>query len=188
MRSPFVTLGRFIAICLVAFAMSFALLLIFQSIFNPFHVVLTNSMSPYIKAGDAVVIKDVDPEEVDVGDIIIFLDPDEKERFVIHRVVDIENQEYVRLFTTKGDNNPASDADRIPSGQVVGGMAVRLPHFGSFLNFISSPGGYVSCIAIPAGLSMFLIFMLAVLDRADRRRRGARNPFKVYPTSGYHGY
>lgn len=154
------TLARLAAIVLVAIAMSLALLIITQRVFNPFHVVISDSMSPQIKTGDAVIMKDLEADTVKPGDVIIFHDPEDKANLVIHRVVNVEEQGGVKFFSTKGDNNKEADNWKISAGEVLGGVAVTLPGFGSFLDFMTTPKGYTSCIVIPAAASILIVMLL----------------------------
>jgi signal peptidase I len=170
-------LVRFTVIILVIIAMSLAMLLIARRIFNPFRVVVNNSMYPQIKTGDAVVIKDIEASNVKIGEVIIFRDPQHKEDLVIHRVIQVEDRGGVKFFSTKGDNNKDADNWKISAGEVVGGIAVRLPGFGSFLDFITTPKGYVSCLVIPAVGSIVLVMLLALIEKVlDMGKRSAERP------------
>src|SRR5450759_2618830 len=71
-------LVRFTAVILVIVALSLAMLIIAQRIFNPFHIVVNNSMSPQISKGDAVIIKDIEPNTVKVGEVISSATPSTK--------------------------------------------------------------------------------------------------------------
>lgn len=177
------SVGRFAAAVLIAIAMCLMLLLITQQVFNPFQVVLSDSMYPQIKTGDAIVISDLDPADVEVGEVIVFQDPEEKGQFVIHRVVSIEDAGTVLFFTTKGDNNPSPDPGKVPTGELVGGVAVKLAGFGSFLDFISTPRGYVSCIAIPAALSLLLVFLVYLIEKVFHIPHHTRRTTALKPTS-----
>jgi signal peptidase I len=161
---------RFAAMLLIAMAMALALLLIAQRIFNPFHVVASGSMTPQYEIGDAIVVKDIKTEDIKAGEVIIFSDPDKTGDYIIHRVIGIEEASPARYFLTKGDNNPVADNWKVSSGDVAGGVAMRLPHFGSFLNFLSNPKGYLSLIAAPGMVSLLLVFLLSIFDRLDRAR------------------
>ncbi len=169
---------RLTAVLLVALAMSLSLLLIAQRVFNPFHVVISNSMSPQIKIGDAVIMKDIDAAIVKPGQVIIFHDPNDKENLIIHRVVGVEDKGGVKFFSTKGDNNKELDNWQISMGEVVGGVAVTLPHFGSFLDFVSTPKGFVACIVIPAIASLLIVMLLGFAEKLVglSRRKNAMPP------------
>jgi signal peptidase len=80
---------------------------------KPVMAVVSSSMEPTFSKGDLVVIKGVEPEEIKVGDIIVYYNPF-KHIPVVHRVVAIEEMDGRRYFITKGDNNltnPYPDQD-----------------------------------------------------------------------------
>lgn len=170
------SLVRLLAITLVAVAFSLALLIIAQRALTPFHVVTGESMSPQVKSGDAVVLGQVEPDDIKVGQVIIFRDPEDRERLVIHRVVAVEDTGSTRLFTTKGDNNPVKDTWKVAPGDVVGDVLVNVPGLGSFLRFITRPRGYIGCVAIPAAVALSLAVLLGIGELAGRPRyRGGKD-------------
>ncbi len=169
-KPPFGVLGsavRLLAIILITIALSLALLVIIQRVFMPFHPVTGQSMAPQIKGGDAVLIRDVDTDDVRVGKVIIFHDPEDPERLVIHRVVDVDSSGGTVRYTTRGDNNPVSDPWRVSPGAVVGGVALNLPGLGSLLEFLGQPKGYIACVAIPGAVALSLVFLLALAEVND---------------------
>jgi signal peptidase I len=176
-------LTRFIAILLVACAMSLALLLIAQRIFSPFHVVVSNSMFPQIKTGDAVVVKDIDPAAVQIGQIVIFHDPEDKSNYVIHRVISVEDVGGVKFYSTRGDHNDVPDNWKISQGEVVGGVAVTLPGFGAFLDFVSTAKGYVSFIVIPALASLVIVMLLGLIEKLTALSKRNEPSVQVPPTA-----
>jgi signal peptidase len=160
----------FFSVILIAAAMSISLLIIAQRIFEPFHVVVSNSMAPQISKGDAVMIKDIEPNNVKVGQVIVFRDPEQKDEMIIHRVVAVEPSGQAILFTTKGDNNPVDDDWRVSTGEIVGAVGLHVPRFGSFVAFISTSRGYFSCVAIPGAVALALVFLLGIGETAEKRR------------------
>jgi signal peptidase I len=177
----FQKIGRIAAILLVAVAFSLTLLIVIQEFGSPFHAIVSDSMAPQYKTGDAVVIKDMETEEIKAGEVIIFKDPRDTDSYIIHRVVAVEDTGYARFFTTKGDNNPKNDGWKIPSGDVVGGVAMKIPGFGVFLDTITSPRGYIACVAIPTVLSLFLVFLLSFGEKATVKARDERRVFYTPP-------
>ncbi len=93
--------------------------------------VLSGSMSPTFDRGDAVVIRKLskaEKNELVEGDIIQFISG---AKFVIHRIVDIGNDEYGnRTFVTKGDHNNANDLDAVGYDQIVGKVSFTIPYIG----------------------------------------------------------
>ena len=175
-------LTRFVACCLIAGAVACALLLIGQRVFSPFHVVISDSMYPQIRTGDAVVMKNIDPAKVKTGDIIIFRNPGKPEDLVIHRVVAVSESGQAHFYSTKGDNNPAGDDWQVTMGQVVGGVVVTVHNFGWFIDFLQSPRGYVVCIVLPFALSIMLVFILSMVERFQKRRLKRTSAYHVDPT------
>ena len=87
--------------------------------------------------GDIMVLKGKNPENIRVGDIIVFWSA--RKDPIIHRVVNKWRENNIYYFQTKGDNyktNPASisnmllDETRISQGQVVGNAVLRIPFLG----------------------------------------------------------
>jgi signal peptidase len=85
-----------------------------------------NSMNPALYPGDVVVTRETKPEAIRVGDVIRFrrdgLD-------VVHRVVEIVEQDSGLVFTTRGDNNNTDDAP-VMAEQVQGKLILTIPKIG----------------------------------------------------------
>lgn len=77
-------------------------------------VVLTDSMDPLIAEGDVIFAKDVDADDIKVGDVISFFDPASPDDAVLtHRVIAIEtDEEGNRSAITAGDFNANRDYER----------------------------------------------------------------------------
>ena len=71
---------------------------------RPMMAVVSRSMEPTLNVGDLVVIKGVSIDEVKVGDIIVYYNPLSR-ILVVHRVIDIQEDDGRILLYTKGDNN-----------------------------------------------------------------------------------
>ena len=164
-------LGTLSMTVMVILALSVSLLIIFQFLFSPFHVVRSNSMSPNICTDDAIIIKDIDPSEIEVGNVVIFRDPDRSGNLIVHRVVGLENEGEKTYLTTRGDANPVEDPFRVKTQAVIGSVALKIPKFGAFLDFVQSPRGFTCLVIIPVA-----IFLLLVLSQGFRRRRRPQEP------------
>lgn len=77
--------------------------------YRPFFI-LTESMIPTIPVHSVVIGKPIDPEDIQVGDIVSY----KKAVTIIHRVKDITDEGFI----FKGDNNPSSDREVITSDQI----------------------------------------------------------------------
>ncbi|CAB50358.1 signal peptidase I [Pyrococcus abyssi] len=89
---------------------------------TPLVVVASGSMRPVFYPGDVVLLKGVKPEEIKVGDVIVYKSAFSKYP-IIHRVRGIK-QVYINgkpqlCFITWGDNNPVPDLYELPNGGII---------------------------------------------------------------------
>jgi signal peptidase I len=90
-------------------------------------VIASNSMFPYIKRGDIVIVRKTTFEEIKINDIIEYsLD----NISIIHRVLEIRNTRDGKVLITKGDNNQSIDAKDVTEGQVNGIIVGNIPKAG----------------------------------------------------------
>lgn len=97
--------------------------------------VMTSSMSPMIKEGDCIIIKTVDTDTLEVGDVITFYSDDSEIEGMLntHRIIEIlENGDFV----TKGDANQYADSVTVDPKSVVGEYVGK----SRFLHWINSFG------------------------------------------------
>jgi len=83
------------------------------------------SMEPALIVGDIVITREVQADEVEVGDIIRY---QQGESFIIHRVVDFD-REGGSAFITKGDANNTLDAP-VSAAQLDGKVILVVPKLG----------------------------------------------------------
>jgi len=123
--------------------------------------VVSDSMSPTISGNTCIVIKRVDRQDIQVGDIITFTSEDPRiEGFLnTHRVVNIiedaESEEV--LYITKGDASDEEDAYPVSYDQVAGKYVKELP-FGQYIfraiHFIHDPVNYFIVVMVPLFLCL----------------------------------
>lgn len=117
------------------------------------YVIVSPSMVPTIKVNDAIVIKRIDDDKYNVGDIITFNSSDIRYNglTVTHRIVNKqESSTNSSIYTTKGDNNPVIDPTAVKTDAIYGKVLFKIPKIGYFQNFISKPSNFFICILIPA--------------------------------------
>lgn len=108
--------------------------------------VITGSMSPAIEAGDIIVTRSVDFEDLKKGDIITFKIGNKT--LITHRIVGVNDN---GSFVTKGDANSMEDIDLIVNqANIIGKYFIKIPKGGYILKFIQSPAGLIIFILIPA--------------------------------------
>lgn len=135
-------------------------------------VVLSGSMSgdaeDHIEVGDLIFVGKTEAEELEVGDVIAFM---EGKVVVTHRIIEIQRDENgVLLFTTKGDANNAQDQRPVTASNLVGIYKARIPKVGDFALFLQTPMGMVLFIGLP--LLAFIIYDII------RRQQYARKESK----------
>lgn len=92
--------------------------------------VMSNSMVPIFQRGDIVIVKKINEENLHllrINDIIEYrLD----NYIVIHKIVNIEEENDMLYFKTKGDNNNAPDVKYVKENQVIGIVKLVIPKLG----------------------------------------------------------
>ncbi|WP_048151207.1 signal peptidase I [Palaeococcus ferrophilus] len=104
---------------------------------SPLVIVVSGSMEPVFYRGDVVLLKGVKPEEVEIGDVVVYNRPYTKYP-IIHRVRGIEEYNGERCFVIQGDNNfihdfyptPAGEIDCVPASAVEAKALMVFPKIG----------------------------------------------------------
>lgn len=112
------------------------------------YVVLSDSMSPEIKAGDVVVV-DQPTAQIEQNQVITYERPG-SDQLVTHRVVAVVDENGQRAFRTKGDANDDVDPQPVPTENVVGVVQFHIPHIGHVISFASSDAGLLVFVILPA--------------------------------------
>ena len=142
---------------------------------QPF-VVLSGSMRPTYEVGSLIYVKDVDPYELESGDVITFML--NEDTVATHRIVEVvpdEDDSTVVRFKTKGDANAAEDGSLVHYKNVIGSPVFTIPKMGYVANYIQNPPG--TYIAISAGAILLLLVFLPDLFGSDdepkqKKKRG----------------
>jgi len=123
-------------------------------------------MEPKISRGDAVVVRHIDPLDIQVGDIVSYHSPNDNAVLITHRVTAFNP--LTGRVTTKGDSNASADPS-ISSLQAIGRVVYVIPGAGGYINALHSWLGLVLLIYLPT----------AVLVTGELRRLGR---FYLRPT------
>ena len=119
-----------------------------------FLTIAGHSMEPVITNADIIaVIPSVDPDELEVGDILVYTrDNGEKTITIVHRIIAIDESG----IATKGDSNDKADSDMVKPADIIGIFWFKIPHLGSFIRFANTDTGYLSLILIPAAILIII--------------------------------
>ncbi|MBR1993578.1 MAG: signal peptidase I [Firmicutes bacterium] len=123
--------------------------------------VISGSMEPAYSVGDMLYVKNVDVNEIEVGDPITFV---LNENLVVatHRVVEID--EANQYFYTKGDANETIDSAPVHFNNVIGVPQFSIPYLGYVSDFIQNPPGMYITIALGVGL-LILVFLPDMINK-----------------------
>ncbi|CAD5245219.1 signal peptidase I [Thermococcus camini] len=119
---------------LTYFLFSFvALIVILHFVFGfQYVVILTDSMQPEINPNDLVVTRPVSPDELHVGDVILYrLEIGNSTYKILHRIVEmrVDNNGSV-YYLTRGDNRRYIDPWNVYPDQIVGELFLVIPKVG----------------------------------------------------------
>ncbi|MEJ2353038.1 MAG: signal peptidase I [Anaerolineales bacterium] len=84
------------------------------------------SMEPTLEAGDVVIVKKSSPEDIEIGDLVLF---NKSEKRVLHRVIEIRHSGMETEIISQGDANNAAD-EPIPISGVQGKAIFKIPKIG----------------------------------------------------------
>ncbi len=117
------------------------------------YIVRSNSMSKTdFKAGDLVIVKEIDPNKLEVGDIITFISTEEESygETVTHKIRKITfNEKGEAGFITYGTTTDTDDKNITTYEFVQGKYLFNIPLLGRFFNFLKTGVGYFTCIFLP---------------------------------------
>ena len=121
---------------------------------NPFYVVSSGSMYPELAMYDIIVVTGhASFEDVKVGDIIVFDQPKDHKKVIVHRVVAVVDDD-PKTLRTKGDNNQASIPGTdfpITEEEYIGTVVHLIPQVGYVTKILQPPVNYI-IIAIIIGI------------------------------------
>lgn len=123
----------------------------------PFYVVASGSMVPALEVNDILVVQGHETiDRVDVGDIIVFNRPDGADVVIVHRIVEILEQD-PRILATKGDANSSQiKGTDYPIGEAeyIGKVIYVIPQIGVVTKILAPPTNYI-LIAIIIGIMAY---------------------------------
>lgn len=159
----------------------FNLTLIVKSFLNPNQtpdffgyksfVIMSGSMEPTIKKGDAILVKEVPENAIRMNDIISFTTQNKTN--VTHRIIGIAEENGKRKYTTKGDNNNTEDKERITYEQIDGKYQFKMSQFGVIINILKSKFTLMILVLI-------IILITCYKSRIKKRKEQRKEKRKKY--------
>lgn len=110
--------------------------------------VQSGSMAPHIDRGDLVAVKSVPYKDLQVGDVITYISPENRQATITHRITAIPIEGV--KFITRGDANTAPDAVVVDKTAIVGRVENIVPYAGHMADFVHSWPGLIALVYVPA--------------------------------------
>lgn len=167
---------KYIGITLFIFIVSF---IVFSKLFPgkgyEIFIVRSGSMEPVIPVGGIVITYPT--RDYNVGDIIVFHNPNKTSEIITHRIIEKINE---RAVKTKGDANDSVDITAIPTFLIRGEVVLIIPIIGYILHFVRQPLGLFIFFGIPV-----LILLWDTYEKSNKIKRYEKeqNEKNINPTS-----
>ena len=171
---------------LAAVVIALALVVLLRTVFTPagevpslgnysFMRTLTGSMEPAIPVHSFIVTEAVDPESLQVGDIITFRSTESKLEGALntHRITSVYEEGGQLMFHTKGDANAVEDSEPVSSINVVGKVVFISAALGTVVSLFSNPLVFFPFVVVP--LVLLLGFELVKLVKSTKEVARAEN-------------
>lgn len=134
-----------------------------------FMTVLSDSMSPALRAGDLIICRDKKIDDIKVGDIITYSIDD---FYITHRVVERISDGGQILLKTRGDANNTKDPVTVGAGQLIGAFALRIPYGGYVIRFFRSAAGLILILIVPASLFIYGEIKTMLCAKSEQHEEG----------------
>jgi signal peptidase len=174
-RSLAYYLGVMLSVVLLLFVGFFAvILIIIPKVGDAIPLtVLTQSMRPGLPPGTLLIVKPVDPDAVQIGDVITYQIRSGDPAVITHRVIGVtESGTGVRQFILQGDNNDLPD-DPVIDEQIQGRLWYSVPYVG-FVNTAVNGENRSWIVAVIAGLFFAYAGYMIIggIAQAVRKKKG----------------
>lgn len=120
-----------------------------------FFIILSGSMETTINTKDLIVTSPKDTYEK--GDIIAF---NQDETVTVHRIIDVKNEDGIKSYVTKGDNNNAEDLDEVKNEDILGAYNFTIPILGGIIIFFATNPILLIVLIVALVLIYFIIKLL----------------------------
>lgn len=126
--------------------------------------VVSGSMEPTLPTDTMIFVHRVEPEDVEVGDVISFIssDPSLDGNVNTHRVVAVTEEDGELAFQTKGDANNMPDVYLTKGSDLIGVLVFSSPVLGKIVRLASNPLIFAPLIVVPLLVMLILNMVKSV--------------------------
>lgn len=166
--------GLSVGILLLVIALAAVLLVVPKVSGSVPLTILTQSMEPTLPPGTLIVVRPVDPDALEVGDVATYQIRSGEPAVITHRITAISSaSDGTRSFTFTGDNNASPDSLPVTPGQIQGELWYSVPLVGWANQAVNGQArGWI----IPAAAVALLVYAAVTIITGavqTRRRRTA---------------
>lgn len=119
------------------------------------YAIVSGSMEPTIPVGSVVYAREVSPQEIEAGDIVVFYGGHASDTVITHRAV--ENRRDTQELLTKGDANQGNDMLPISYSNIIGRVVLSIPLLGFLLPLVAEVSGKIYLVGILGAGVLFRI-------------------------------
>ncbi len=136
--------------------------------------VSSGSMEPTLMIGDVIIVKDVDPDKIEIGDIVTYKGEvgDLDDKFITHQIIatpELVDGEYE--FQTQGTAQGTVPDPIWYEDQLIGVYVCKVPYIDAIYNFFLQPYGLIAFVLVIIILFGYELISLIVsyksLDEED---------------------
>lgn len=137
--------------------------------FRIFNIV-TGSMIPKYEVGDVLISKTINPSEIKIGDDIVYQGKEGTfaGKIVTHQVIDIESENGIYKFHTKGLANDEEDPI-VSQEQVSGKIIYKVKSLSYISQLIRNLYSFYFIIFIPMAILIFIEIRRIVMDMRESK-------------------
>lgn len=129
--------------------------------------VATGSMIPEYQVGDILISKEVEPEEIKIGDDVTYISK-ENGKLITHRVVNIREENGKYYFITRGISNTADDKE-ISEDQIYGKVIYKPVILSSINKIIKNMYAFYFLIIVPMAIIIAKMLVNFIINREEAR-------------------
>lgn len=154
-----------------------------------FAIVVTESMSPEIKAGDLIIVKSCDITEIEEGENAVFIGLSGyfEGKNIVHKVVEIHdivdemgNKSGICLETW-GINNPFYDDDYVYADNFIGIEIFHSTALGSIMVFLKDPLNWIYLLIIALAITFAVKHSIKLVKLIKGRAKAKEKSEEIEP-------
>ena len=130
------TLGLAIIIFLIVIIVRAAAFKRYDVFGYRFYMIMSGSMEPNIKIGDAVIAKETNTKELKQQDVIAFAH--NNGAVTVHRIINVYTEGDKKMYETQGDNNNTPDGQLVQEQDIKGIIVAKISNVGTAILFIQN--------------------------------------------------